>query len=305
MSRVLVSPRCFGVLAILGACMLVPLVPVAVVVMSLPARATEPPPPVQFTVTVSTEEGGDCTLVRVREWYGTYIGEWTNWSTGPIQQTYDAGVNVEIDATVNCPCAYEFKEWVDEHGSVLDYRRDERHEFTLTHDTVAKAVFKERTGSLTIYVEDPSSDASPHSWLGDTGHTMWKFEGGCTGYDDFVGIRWGFWPEDATPYQYSGSYKLWVDCGGVVQNDNDYDYNRTPKTYSISYAALVAGLQYTAALKLNPMEYRVEVFNCTDAAIFAANAAGVTLPSAAGSCNHLTHSFTGNCPGVLGENIQQ
>lgn len=312
MSRVLVSPRCIGVLAILGACMLVPLVPVAVVVMSLPARATEPPPPVQFTVTVSTEEGGDCTLVRVREWYGTYIGEWTAWSTGPIQQTYDAGVNVEIDATVNCPCAYEFKEWVDEQGSVLDYRRDERHEFTLTHDTIATAVFKPRTGVLRIYVEDPTPDDYPHNGA-DVGHTFWKIDGTClhADYDTIVGKAWGFYPTTEYPWTYNNfGFKIFGDYQGILINNSSKVNDNTYNAYHyevINYTDAVACLVYTKSLKDNPPMYHVETFNCTTAAIAAAAQAGYTMPDSLGTCDEVfcttNHSFNGNCAGTLGENL--
>lgn len=123
MSRILVSPRDTRALAISDASIVVALVLVIALPISLPAHAAQPPIPEEFTVTVNRDGGGNCTKVRVRERYDEYIGDWTEWSSGPIVRTYDTGVDVDVEAKVDCPCAYKFDKWTCEENSGLDGTR--------------------------------------------------------------------------------------------------------------------------------------------------------------------------------------
>jgi hypothetical protein len=92
-------------------------------------------------VTVEVDGGGDCTLVRVRERDGEYTGDWTDWSSGQIQETYDVGVDVDVDTTRDCSCAYDFDEWASEEAGDLDGTPHQLGSFNLTQNTTATAVY--------------------------------------------------------------------------------------------------------------------------------------------------------------------
>lgn len=102
----------------------------------------------------------------------------------------------------------------------------------------------------------------------------------------------------------------WRDSPGIIQND-DYTHYTHERTYEITYNQPVLGLTYTKVLydgtNYTPVtiDYHVENFNCTNAAIHAASAAGVTLPDGQNTCDHWTHSFSGQSPGTLGERLNE
>src|SRR5690606_35340922 len=103
-------------------------------------------------------------------------------------------------------------------------------------------------------------------------------------------------------------WKTWKSPPGWLKEEETTAGYNFSRSYEISYEQLIAGLQFTKSLhdgtRASPptVTYNVQTYNCTDAAIGAAQAVGVTLSPAFGSCsNHWTHSFSGNCPGVLGD----
>lgn len=112
----------------------------------------------------------------------------------------------------------------------------------------------------------------------------------------------GFWPNGQASTTSSSGCKTWIPCPGRVQDDSEHSYDSW-QTYEITYDQLVAGLQYTKNLLENTPSYEVETFNCTDAAIGAAAAAGVGLPDAHGTYINYGVSFSGNCPGILGPRL--
>jgi hypothetical protein len=129
-----------------------------------------------------------------------------------------------------------------------------------------------------------------------------------TDLQGYVNETWGYYPI-TNPYSSSSGSKSWQPAPGILEDDDTSGHNGQShaytdyREYTINHGQLVAGLTYTKNLALNPGNYEVETANCTDKAIAAAAAAGVSLPSAEGFCSHLTHSFMGNCPGTLGENL--
>jgi hypothetical protein len=183
-------------------------------------------------------------------------------------------------------------------------------DFTIIENTTATAVFVPLMATLKVYVKDPTPNSSEvHS--GSAGHTFWEFQGTACIPDELQGFaneKWGFYPA-GTPYSGSSGSKSWISGAGQLRDDSATSYTNIG-TYSITYDEYIAGLAYTKSIydgtTASPVtvNYHVETFNCTDAAIAAAAAAGESLPSAQGACSHLGHSFSGNCPGVLGENIE-
>lgn len=102
------------------------------------ALAWTPGPPVNYTVTVNTQGGGDCCKVRI------VSPNQTDWTSGSVSATYPAGTTIQIDATTECVCQYRFKRWtsqqVPELGGGLFPHREE--EVDLWQNTVATAVFE-------------------------------------------------------------------------------------------------------------------------------------------------------------------
>ena len=273
------------------------------------AYSAPPPPPTEYTLTVNRSGGGECTTFHIN----TPVGSWNTPTSEEFEVTFVAGTFIEVEAEVDCPCAYQADHWLVNDEEIDEGGSRTLAGFDLYEDTTATAVFEPRLAKLHIYVIDPTPDAYPHN-LDQIGHTFWMFEGSCVPeeYEDIVGKAWGFYPAaGAAAYttDFFG-YKTWVLCAGELKDDTHYvrglDYNEY-ESVTIDYDELIAGLAYTKSLLDDPPQFHVESFNCTDAAIAAAAEAGYAMPNAHGTCNEsfcdLTHSFSGNCPGTLGDNL--
>jgi hypothetical protein len=273
------------------------------------AEATQPPPPPTYYTLTVNKSGGDSTCeVRIDS-----PGP-SAWTTSSVQDSFVWGTDYEPTHQITCPSAYVFSHWESNDEDLDGWRENRSPDFTLTKNTTATAVFVPATGTLTVYVDDPTPGSSgPHPLTSSaTGHTFWEFDGGCVPeeYEEFLDQEYGFYPEDINnAYIIVLGTKVWGNTPGELLPDYATDYT-DHRTYTISYAELLAGLAYTKDLwdrtytgSGTTLAYHVQNFNCTDAAIGAASAAGVTLPSAAGSCGNGFHTFNGNCPGTLGENL--
>lgn len=243
-----------------------------------PVSATQPPPPVTYTVTVNKQGGGDCTKF--------YIDSpvLTDPSSQQIQRTFTAGTWVDVGIEIECPCGYTFSHWLingeEDHGAGPHQIAG----FSLSGNTTATAVFLPRTGTLVVYVDDPTPNSPlPHLHnppSGNTGHAFWKLTGNCVPPALDCGLRtWGFYPP------------------GELREDDDHDFT-DQRSYVVSQDQLISALNMTCFFIDNPPTYYMVTYNCTDALIDVAGAAGVTL-WAHGSCEH----FVGNCPGALGETL--
>ena len=245
----------------------------------LPVSATQNPPPQTYTVTVNRSGGGDCTQL-----YLDSPSPATSPTSESFQRTFTAGTWVDVAIDIDCPCGYRLKHWLID-GEVKHGSGPHQIEgFTLAQNTTATAVFEPRTGTLVVYVDDPTPNSLlPHlhdPLSGNTGHAFWELTGNCVPSALACGLgTWGFYPP------------------GELREDDDHDFT-DQRSYVISQDQLISALYLTCFFIDSPPAYNMVTYNCTDALIDVAGASGVTL-SAYGSCEH----FVGNCPGVLGETL--
>lgn len=274
----------------------------AILLAALPAQATQSPSPQEYSLTVNRSGGSDCTYVRI------YSPATTDWTHTSVTRSYPSGTTVVIEITEDCPCGYVFSKWQSADGQVNN-ETDTEVEFQVSQDMTATAIFVPRTGKLTVYVIDRTPNSSnPHpTWdLYGVGHSFWLLEGDCIAGEigPYVNQAWGYWPEGAL-FEGSSS-KTFISAPGFLKNDTELIEDATDsRTYDITWSQLVAAAQYTKSLHDSPPAYHLATHNCTDALINVAAAAGVTLPNAVGTCPGacISHNFTGDCPGALGETL--
>lgn len=262
-----------------------------------PAFATQPGPPVSHTLTVNTRGGNeDCWVKIVSPAPGTPFAHTS------FTRSYPHGTRCEVDVHVNCPCGYVFTHWESNNEELNGLSGNRAFDFDLLDNTTATAVFVPRMGRLIAYVEDPTYNSPAPYDGGGIGHAFWEFKGDCL--TPWLQLRanepWGFYPAGATYGENSFGKKVWLLTNGRVGEDG----HRQPthrRSYYLSYNQLEAGTDFTNFVIFNPPFYHAEDYNCTDALIDAAAAAGASLPSAFGS---YWPYFSGNCPGALGERLQ-
>lgn len=270
------------------------------VVGSVPIQsvlAAQNNPPSEYNLTVSTAGGDEtCKFWVNPPGYG--------YQSSVFSDYYAPNALIEADTSVFCPSRYEFDYWESNVSSINGAHRD-YVDFNISKNSWIVAHFKERKGKLTVYVDEPDpGSGTVFVVIGEEcGHTFWKFDGACIPTDLTSSLgTFGFWPNGQASTTGSSGCKTWTPCPGRVQDDSEHSYDSW-QTYEITYDQLVAGLQYTKNLLENTPSYEVETFNCTDAAIGAAAAAGVGLPDAHGTYINYGVSFSGNCPGILGPRL--
>lgn len=222
------------------------------------------------------------------------------WRFTNFGSSYPAGTQIELDTKFICPTGYEFDYWESNDPDIDNQRNGRTVYFDINRNTTAIAHFKPRTALLTVFVDEPNPGTGQLYNLTDVGHCFWRLSGTCVSEDLQPYINTvGFYPASpAFEKDMFGNVTFYTVPGTVLDNtDHEYD---SWQTYQITYDQLIAALQYTKNLSQYPPSYNPQSFNCTDALIGAASAAGVTLPNANGT---VPGKFTGNCPGVLGPNL--
>ena len=169
------------------------------------------------------------------------------------------------------------------------------------------------SSTLIIYVDQPGAggDRDPYEFgfsgnkkidlNVDVGHTFWAFN--CS-YPDIIQdekLRYivnqsvGYYP--LTPVSLSDP----SSTGRLMVPDNDHIAgHEVDHTWEISLTRLLAGLQYSRQLLDNPGTYNLNSNNCTDAALGAAAAAGVSINATTG----IWQGGGGHNPGDLGEDLR-
>lgn len=141
--------------------------------------------------------------------------------------------------------------------------------------------------TFTLYVRQPKP-GTDDTWAGsiedpDVGHTFISItQNGITRV-------FGFYPT---------SNKAFFDDGPSIMGNNSQDPYSIKVTTAISQTSLINLLTYINSH--SSFWYKLQDYNCTDFAIGAATAVGLTLPNATGFCGQ------GDCknPGVLGQNMR-
>lgn len=106
---------------------------------SLQAIATQPPPPQEFSLLVNTS-GTNCGIVAIID----PIQEWAE----ELEYVFPQGTTIELDQTCSCPCADRFVHWESNepelHGKTGNHNLSDQPIFQINCDTVATATYVEK-----------------------------------------------------------------------------------------------------------------------------------------------------------------
>jgi hypothetical protein len=117
---------------------------------------------------------------------------------------------------------------------------------------------------------------------GDWGYSWWRLSSDASrnqinkiSYNissQFLGDSVGFYPVANVDWHHYRDYGCLHDPDGQMVHAHH--------KYEIGFEDLINGLNHTQNVHDNPPEYDIYIDNCTDEAIAAGKAAGVTLPNA-------------------------
>ena len=186
-----------------------------------------------------------------------------------------------------------------------------------TDDVLDSCLF----GVITLYVDQPGAGGDNDVYEGndmliaagaedpDIGHTFWQIDlRGATAasvpaeFRAYLGKKRGFYPAGGIDMNAPVAGKLVDDGAGGTNHAWDAEI-----TYAIkSHAGLVSALRFTKKANDAPDQYDLSNYNCTDCALKAAQAAGVTPPDPQGQIRHPDTNallFSGSNPGMFGEAV--
>lgn len=158
------------------------------------------------------------------------------------------------------------------------------------------------TNSLTIFVDEAVA-GEREAWQFPPlkyGHSFMRWNSSHTEVyqplSAYVNDYEGWYPSGTVDPIHSvvDGYIAGSDTSHLAEHQVDH-------TWDLGAKKFFAGLRYVRTLSCSNAKFDLYNFNCTDVAIGAGAAAGVQVPAKI----HKSTSFTGHCPGELGEDLRE